>query len=80
MVRNFIGNTRFHWLTPLVSQQKNNAVIAGGLLLAVFLWGGSNAGTKWLVGVVAAHLDRWHSLPLRRAAVAGGAALDFVAG
>jgi len=32
-----------------VSQQKNNAVIAGGLLFTVFLWGGSNAGTKWLV-------------------------------
>lgn len=28
----------------------NNTAIAGGLLLVVFLWGGNNAGTKWLVG------------------------------
>jgi len=32
-----------------VSENKNNAAIAGGLLLVVFLWGGNNAGTKWLV-------------------------------
>jgi drug/metabolite transporter (DMT)-like permease len=32
-----------------VSQSKNNAVIAGGLLFTVFLWGGNNAGTDWLV-------------------------------
>ena len=32
-----------------MSAPKNNPAIAGGLLLAVFLWGGSNAGTKWLV-------------------------------
>ena len=48
---NFIGNGRFHWLTPRVSQQRNNAAIAGSLLLVVFLWGGNNAGTKWLVAV-----------------------------
>jgi len=48
-VTNFIGSMHFHWLTPRVSQPKNNAVIAGSLLLTVFLWGGSNAGTKWLV-------------------------------
>jgi drug/metabolite transporter (DMT)-like permease len=34
-----------------VSQQKNNAVTAGSLLFVVFLWGGNNAGTKWLVAV-----------------------------
>jgi drug/metabolite transporter (DMT)-like permease len=33
-----------------VSENKNNASIAGGLLLVVFLWGGNNVGTKWLVG------------------------------
>ena len=33
-----------------MSENKNNASIAGGLLLVVFLWGGNNAGTKWLVG------------------------------
>jgi len=32
-----------------VPQQKNNAAIAGSLLFTVFLWGGNNAGTKWLV-------------------------------
>jgi drug/metabolite transporter (DMT)-like permease len=32
-----------------VSQSKNNAVIAGSLLFTIFLWGGNNAGTKWLV-------------------------------
>ena len=32
-----------------MSQSKNNAFIAGSLLLTVFLWGGNNAGTKWLV-------------------------------
>jgi drug/metabolite transporter (DMT)-like permease len=32
-----------------VSQPKNNAAIAGSLLLVVILWGGNNAGTKWLV-------------------------------
>ena len=29
--------------------QTNNSSIAGSLLLTVFLWGGNNAGTKWLV-------------------------------
>jgi drug/metabolite transporter (DMT)-like permease len=33
-----------------VSKPDNNPAIAGGLLLVVFLWGGNNAGTKWLVG------------------------------
>jgi len=34
-----------------VSEKKvNNSAIAGGLLLTVVLWGGNNAGTKWLVG------------------------------
>jgi drug/metabolite transporter (DMT)-like permease len=32
-----------------VSEKKNNTAIAGGLLLTVILWGGNNAGTKWLV-------------------------------
>lgn len=32
-----------------MSQSKNNAVVAGSLLFTVFLWGGNNAGTKWLV-------------------------------
>jgi len=32
-----------------VSKQRNNAVIAGSLLLTIFLWGGNNTGTKWLV-------------------------------
>ncbi len=46
---NFIGNRCGHWLTPGVSQSKNNAAVAGSLLFTVFLWGGNNAGTKWLV-------------------------------
>ena len=32
-----------------MSEQKNHSAIAGGLLLTVILWGGNNAGTKWLV-------------------------------
>ncbi|MGA9779555.1 MAG: DMT family transporter [Limisphaerales bacterium] len=32
-----------------MSQSKNNAAVAGSLLFTVFLWGGNNAGTKWLV-------------------------------
>ena len=30
-------------------EKKNHAAIAGGLLLTTVLWGGNNAGTKWLV-------------------------------
>lgn len=33
-----------------MSQQRNHAAIAGSLLLVVILWGGNNAGTKWLLG------------------------------
>lgn len=32
-----------------MSENKNNAAIAGSLLIVVVLWGGNNAGTKWLV-------------------------------
>ncbi|MDR3458283.1 MAG: DMT family transporter [Verrucomicrobiae bacterium] len=32
-----------------MSEKTNNSAIAGGLLLTVVLWGGNNAGTKWLV-------------------------------
>ncbi len=32
-----------------MSDRKNNSTIAGSLLLVVFLWGGNNVGTKWLV-------------------------------
>jgi len=32
-----------------VSKTRSHAAIAGSLLLVVFLWGGNNAGTKWLV-------------------------------
>ncbi len=32
-----------------VSRSKSNALVAGGLLLTIVLWGGNNAGTKWLV-------------------------------
>jgi drug/metabolite transporter (DMT)-like permease len=32
-----------------VPQNKNSPAIAGSLLLVVLLWGGNNAGTKWLV-------------------------------
>ena len=31
-----------------MSKKKNDSVIAGSLLLVVLLWGGNNAGTKWL--------------------------------
>jgi drug/metabolite transporter (DMT)-like permease len=44
-----IGKPRARWLTPAVSQSKNNTAVAGSLLFTVFLWGGNNAGTKWLV-------------------------------
>lgn len=33
-----------------MSNAKHGAAIAGSLLFVVFLWGGSNTGTKWLVG------------------------------
>jgi len=46
---NFIGNRGGRWLTRRVSQPKNNAAIAGSLLLVSIMWGGNNAGTKWLV-------------------------------
>ena len=32
-----------------MSQPKNNAAIAGSLVLVSVMWGGNNAGTKWLV-------------------------------
>jgi drug/metabolite transporter (DMT)-like permease len=32
-----------------VPQPKHNVAIAGSLLFVAFLWGGNNAGTKWLV-------------------------------
>jgi hypothetical protein len=32
-----------------VPQPKHDAAIAGSLLFVAFLWGGNNAGTKWLV-------------------------------
>lgn len=32
-----------------MSNRKNNAAIAFSLLLTIFLWGGNNVGTKWLV-------------------------------
>ena len=32
-----------------MAKSKNHAAIAGSLLLVVFLWGGNNVGTKWLV-------------------------------
>ena len=31
-------------------EKKNNPAIVAGLLLVVILWGGNNAGTKWMVG------------------------------
>jgi len=40
-----------HWLTRRVSQPKHNVAIAGSLLFVAFLWGGNNAGTKWLVAL-----------------------------
>lgn len=30
-------------------ERKNHAIIAGNLLIVVFLWGGNNAATKWLL-------------------------------
>jgi len=37
------------WLTLAVFSSRNSAVVAGGLVFAVALWGGNNVGTKWLV-------------------------------
>jgi drug/metabolite transporter (DMT)-like permease len=45
----FIGKSGPRRLTFRVSE-KNNTAIAGSLLFSIFLWGGNNAGTKWLVG------------------------------
>jgi hypothetical protein len=44
-----------------VSQPKNNAITAASLLFVIFLWGGNNAGTKWLV---ASHVRRACIKPL----------------
>ena len=41
---------RSAWLTRAVLKEKSNAGLAAGLVIAVALWGGNNAGTKWLVG------------------------------
>lgn len=38
-----------HWLTRAVSSGKSNANLAFGLIFAIALWGGNNAGTKWIV-------------------------------
>ncbi len=45
----FIGKRPPPRFTRRVSENKNNTAIAGSLLLVVLLWGGNNAGTKWLV-------------------------------
>ena len=44
-----IGIAPVRWLTRAVSKFNHNSATAGSLLVAVFLWGGNNAGTKWLV-------------------------------
>ena len=46
---NFIGNRALQRFTRRVLSNKNHPLIAGSLLLVVLLWGGNNAGTKWLV-------------------------------
>ena len=76
---NFIGNRRSHWLTRRVSQPKNNAVTAASLLFVIFLWGGNNAGTKWLVAAWPPIWTGGIRFLLAGLAVAGGAALHFVA-
>lgn len=37
------------WLTRVVSSGKTNSNLALGLLFAIALWGGNNAGTKWIL-------------------------------
>ena len=37
-------------LTDTLKGKSSNSAISSGLILAVFLWGGNNAGTKFLVG------------------------------
>lgn len=44
-----LANQSAAWLTPGVLSGKTNASLAFGLVFAVALWGGNNAGTKWLV-------------------------------
>ena len=46
---NFIGKAGSGWLTSRVSKPNSHGAVAGSLLLTVFLWGGNNVGTKWLV-------------------------------
>lgn len=46
----FLDSGAWDWLTPAVLQGKSNASLAAGIVCAVVLWGGNNAGTKWLVG------------------------------
>jgi drug/metabolite transporter (DMT)-like permease len=44
-----VARTQAPRLTNRVRANKSNAALAGMLILAVFLWGGSNVGTKYLV-------------------------------
>lgn len=46
---NPIASARCHRLTQAVFAKKSNGGIAVSLVIAVFLWGGSNAGTKYVV-------------------------------
>jgi len=48
-LRNYIGKAGWDWLNHGVSKPNSHSAIAGSLLLVVFLWGGNNVGTKWLV-------------------------------
>jgi drug/metabolite transporter (DMT)-like permease len=45
----FVGNFPGGRLTPRVSDKKHDSFITANLLLVVLLWGGNNAGTKWLL-------------------------------
>ena len=45
----FIGKPAAPRFTRGVSENKHNTAITGSLLLVVFLWGGNNVGTKWLL-------------------------------
>src|ERR1700756_1246749 len=44
-----IASSRGHRLTQKEFAKKSNGGIVGSLVLAVFLWGGSNAGTKFIL-------------------------------
>ena len=50
VVKSILAFLTSGWLTRAMVSSKRSLTLAAGLIVAVALWGGNNAGTKWLVG------------------------------